>query len=292
MTTTLEGIDVSSAQGEIDWHAVAADGISFAYARCSEGVDWEDPRFAHYVAGAQAAGLPVGAYHVIRPRAGAQDGERQAQQYLERMRRVGCTLLPMIDCENTPGTRGLPGTAWAEAIRGWLHVVDAEFGAPALIYTYPGFWDAIAALHADDFAAHPLWIAHYTTHAPWIPRPWKASKIWQYAAGAGVVGHVAGVHGPVDMDRLYGSLDEITIGGAGHTPDTDPAPAPRAMFNLDDVHGQAAALARLGYVLTAGLAAATRAFQKDHPPLAVDAKIGEHTKAAMRAALADVGAGE
>ncbi len=39
------GVDVSRRQGAIDWGAVAADGISFASVKSSEGGDLTDVRF-------------------------------------------------------------------------------------------------------------------------------------------------------------------------------------------------------------------------------------------------------
>jgi GH25 family lysozyme M1 (1,4-beta-N-acetylmuramidase) len=40
---TLQGIDVSYYQGDIDWPAVAADGISFAWVRVSHSTQFFDP---------------------------------------------------------------------------------------------------------------------------------------------------------------------------------------------------------------------------------------------------------
>ena len=40
------GIDVSAHQGEVDWEAVASDGIGFAYLKATEGGDFVDRRFA------------------------------------------------------------------------------------------------------------------------------------------------------------------------------------------------------------------------------------------------------
>ena len=42
-----QGVDVSWHQGAIDWRALAADHVSFAYIKASEGGDHVDPRFAN-----------------------------------------------------------------------------------------------------------------------------------------------------------------------------------------------------------------------------------------------------
>jgi len=64
---TVVGIDVSSHQGEIDWQAVAASGIKFAFIRLGyrgyeSGTLHEDEFARSNLAGAKAAGLKVGAY--------------------------------------------------------------------------------------------------------------------------------------------------------------------------------------------------------------------------------------
>ena len=62
-----QGIDVSYFQGEIDWSAVAASGVRFAYIRAGyrgyvSGEICADERFEANAAGAKAAGLYIGAY--------------------------------------------------------------------------------------------------------------------------------------------------------------------------------------------------------------------------------------
>src|ERR1035438_5837023 len=57
------GIDVSTFQGSIDWTKVKASGITFAWARASEGVGYTDPSFTINEANAQAVGVLIGAYH-------------------------------------------------------------------------------------------------------------------------------------------------------------------------------------------------------------------------------------
>ncbi|MBQ1355319.1 MAG: hypothetical protein IIY72_02435, partial [Solobacterium sp.] len=65
--TSLQGIDVSYAQGEIDWAAVRNDGIEFAMIRTGyrgyeTGLLHEDTRFRANMDGAVQNGLQVGVY--------------------------------------------------------------------------------------------------------------------------------------------------------------------------------------------------------------------------------------
>ena len=75
----LAGIDVSHFQGEVDWGAVAAAGVRFAFIKATEGLDDVDPRFAQNWQGSRAAGLLRGAYHFLHPNL---DARQQAAHFL------------------------------------------------------------------------------------------------------------------------------------------------------------------------------------------------------------------
>ena len=77
---SLRGIDVSHHQGVVDWGRVAKSDVAFAILKATEGGDYVDETFARNLAGAQAAGLVVGAYHFFtfcRP------GAEQAANFLK-----------------------------------------------------------------------------------------------------------------------------------------------------------------------------------------------------------------
>ena len=51
----IQGVDVSHHQGAIDWRALAADNVAFAYIKATEGADHIDTRFAFNWREAEAA---------------------------------------------------------------------------------------------------------------------------------------------------------------------------------------------------------------------------------------------
>src|SRR6267142_5026259 len=59
------GIDVSHYQGTINWSSVAGAGITFAWAKATEGAasGGDDAYFSGNAANAKTAGVPIGAYH-------------------------------------------------------------------------------------------------------------------------------------------------------------------------------------------------------------------------------------
>src|SRR5687767_1631544 len=59
---TVFGIDVSYYQGDIDWNAVAADGVKYSIIRVSHSLQFFDPQFDANLAGSRAAGIHTGVY--------------------------------------------------------------------------------------------------------------------------------------------------------------------------------------------------------------------------------------
>lgn len=63
----IEGIDVSHWQGNINWNSVKNDGVKFAFAKATEGVDFIDSKYVQNMNNASAAGVFIGPYHFARP---------------------------------------------------------------------------------------------------------------------------------------------------------------------------------------------------------------------------------
>ena len=68
----LFGIDVSSYQGSITWSSVQAAGISFAWAKATEGLGYQDAYFIGNQNDGKAAGVYMGAYHYAHPEANTE----------------------------------------------------------------------------------------------------------------------------------------------------------------------------------------------------------------------------
>src|SRR5215831_3258147 len=98
---TVKGMDVSYYEASVDWAAAHADGIDFAFIRATDGVQYIDPKFPTYWAGAKAAGVIRGAYQFFRP---AEDPIAQADLLLAKTGpyELG-DLPPVIDVEVNGG---------------------------------------------------------------------------------------------------------------------------------------------------------------------------------------------
>lgn len=195
---TLTGIDVSYYQGDIDWEAVAADGIAFAWIRVSHSTQFFDPQFDANLAGARAAGIPVGVYQYFEP---TEDPIAQADFLLDHMGPLQPgDLPPMIDVESADTVA--PGP-YADAIRAWLDRVEEVTGVAPFIYTGYYYWNDNVG--TDEFIDHPLWMANYNPGCPLIPDYWGTWTIHQYCACESI----AGISGDVDGDTFNGNMDDL-----------------------------------------------------------------------------------
>ena len=67
----IYGLDLHAGYGVIDFDKVAASGVRFAWAKCTEGNQgggkFVDPQFKRNVAECKRVGIAVGAYHFAFP---------------------------------------------------------------------------------------------------------------------------------------------------------------------------------------------------------------------------------
>ena len=203
---TLRGIDVSEYQGVIDWDAVAADGVDFAFIRVSHSTIHYDDRFDVNWEQSQAAGVTVGVYQYYEP---AEDPIAQADLMLAAIGDQPGDLPPVIDVE-TAG--GLSGDQIAASVQTWIDHVEDELGVRPIIYTGSYFWNDVVA--SDAFVDYPLWIAHYFVECPLTPTPWTRWTFHQHSDS----GTTGGISGPVDQNVFNGTLDDLLALGSGEVP--------------------------------------------------------------------------
>ena len=192
---SIRGIDVSDYQPNVDWQAVAREGILFSFVKATEGGTFVSQTFARNWAAMKVAGIQRGAYHFFRP---ASSVQAQIDLFLKTVKLEPGDLPAVLDIETTGG---LSATQLCDRATIWLAAVEKATLMRPIIYTYPGFWDKLATTR---FADYPLWIAHYTAaEQPWIPGGWKSWTFWQYSDS----GSVPGVAGNCDVN-IFESVRE------------------------------------------------------------------------------------
>jgi lysozyme len=211
--STLQGIDVSLAQGVINWNQVSGAGKAFAFARVSDG-SLVDLSFAGNYAAIKAAGMIRGAYQHFEP---AQDPVVQANIVLAAIGTpVAGDLPPALDVETNGG---LGPAALVAAIQSWVSTIQAAIGRPPIIYTVAGFWDPSVA--STEFSSYPLWVASVGGVCPTTTAAWSSWAFWQYSFN----GSVPGVDGSVDLDEFNGSASALLALATPAGPSPPPIPA-------------------------------------------------------------------
>jgi len=194
----LRGLDVSNWQGAIDWPRVAAQGLSFAYVKATEGTTFCDPYFSENTKGATDAGLAVGAYHFFRAQS-TGEAFAEAEFFLKQTEGFRLSLPPALDIEIPP--TGDPA-AFQGAVVAWLEYVSARTPRTAVVYSYPAF----ITQYLDDprIAEYPLWIASWDRMPTGTIGAWEKWAFWQYTCS----GSLNGISGRVCLDIHQGALDE------------------------------------------------------------------------------------
>ncbi|MCV9947789.1 GH25 family lysozyme [Paenibacillus sp. BT-177] len=198
-----KGIDVSRYQGKIDWKAVKAGDISFAFIKASQGQRYVDPTFTANAKGARAAGVLLGAYHFVDATS-VDAAKAEARHFAEVLEQVGggktLDLPPVMDYENNPSK--LSKTLISAVALAFLLELERLTGRKPIIYT----GNAFAGNFNASLGGYPLWIARYSeTRVPSDTVTWKRWDIWQYSDS----GKVAGIIGNVDMNEYDGTADEL-----------------------------------------------------------------------------------
>src|SRR5215211_7875947 len=213
------GIDVSRFQGAIKWKRVASrSSVQFAFVQASRGSGFDcetapdrcgaDEFYVRNYSRARAFGIRVGPYHraftngevIVDVEA---DALAEANLFISVVAQAGGLksgdLRPALDVETPFG--GLNAFKLQTWIRTWLERVESALGAKPVIYTNKVSWKATGGTteFADD--GNPLWVAHWGVSVPTVPASfWGGNgwSVWQYASS----GHVKGIKGNVDLDRL------------------------------------------------------------------------------------------
>jgi GH25 family lysozyme M1 (1,4-beta-N-acetylmuramidase) len=191
------GTDVSSYQGPgIDWPGVKNSGVSFAWAKATEGLTINDEDFVVNESNASAAGVLIGAYHYAHPELhiGASGAADEAAHFWGIAKNYitggGVHLMPMLDLEQLGGTNYTYSKAYvSDWANDWCNDIVADAAAEGIVvrpvvYTYVSFATEWLNSAVTEW---PLWMANYPdnpdpqTGAPEATAPWPSWALWQYS---------------------------------------------------------------------------------------------------------------
>ncbi len=195
------GVDVSDYNGAVDWEAVAADSVEFAFLRIgyrgyTEGGLFEDTQWAANIEGAQAAGLPVGAYFF----SSAVDEDEAAEEARYALELLGGRELahPLaFDQEQVSYSGGransLTAAQYTANAQAFCEVVQ-QAGYQPMVYGNQHHLDMLDL--TGTLSAWPVWYAEYDVDEPTGQVDFT---YWQYTTA----GSVDGIEGSVDLDIQF-----------------------------------------------------------------------------------------
>ena len=210
--TERKGIDVSYANGTVNWSKVAADGIQFAIIRAGcgdyrrEGQMHEDSQFRRNVAGAAALGLHIGFYWFCYAQT-VSEVKREADFFCDIL--DGCGVKPdypvCFDYEYDSEKKAPPKDNIVDIARAFLARVKERGYYPA---NYTNI-DYLSRGFSKLTGEYDTWLAQWS-----VSKPSRDCGIWQYSSG----GRVNGISGNVDMNISYKDYPAIIDGGDTPTP--------------------------------------------------------------------------
>jgi GH25 family lysozyme M1 (1,4-beta-N-acetylmuramidase) len=203
---TVEGVDVSSHQGNVAWSTLWNSGVRFAYVKATEGTTYENPYFAQQYNGSYNVGMIRGAYHFALPN--VSSGATQANFFASNgggWSRDGRTLPGVLDIEYNPygaTCYGLSQSGMVSWIRDFLNTYYARTGRYAVIYTTTNWWTTCTGNYSGFANNHPLWIARYASSPGTLPAGWGFYTFWQYTSTGPTVG---------DHNLFNGAMDRLQV---------------------------------------------------------------------------------
>lgn len=197
----LRGIDVSFAQGDIDWEKAAASGIDFAIIRAGRGNTNISPMkaddyFEKNITEATANGLDVGVYFYSYAET-VEEAEEEARFFISLIKDYTVTYPVILDMEEE-FQAGLPGETLTKMIDAFFGVV-MEAGYFPMLYSYKSWLESNLDMRILD--KYAVWLAQI---APY-PSYDGAFYMWQYTYS----GKVNGIKGDVDLDISYRDFPSI-----------------------------------------------------------------------------------
>ncbi len=179
---TRWGVDVSNYQGSIDWQALKAQGIEFAYLRLGlrgygeQGTLYTDRSFARYYEGAKAAGIDVGVYFFSQA-VTVREAADEALFALELLDGRALDLPVYYDWEPVSAddsrTAGYDGRYLTAGAAAFCNIIEqGGYTSGVYLNRQQGYY----RYDLRSLTGRSLWVADYADY----PDFYYAYDVWQY----------------------------------------------------------------------------------------------------------------
>lgn len=164
----VQGVEIGTDDGEINWKSLKAIGVNFAYVDASASAFARDPRFTANFDAARAVGMQVGAVHRYDP---CQPAEKQAANFVTTVPRDSALLPPAVELDMLAD--GCPvhvSDARVESeLMTFLNQVETHTGKPVILKVTPGFEARYGIANKLD---RNLWLVRDRFMPDYAGRPW------------------------------------------------------------------------------------------------------------------------
>ena len=200
-----KGIDVSYAQGAINWAEVKAAGVDFAMIRASRGAVGgkpiaKDSTFDYNITEATKNNIKVGVYHYLYATTTAQ-AKKEARFFLKTIEPYRITYPVVLDVEEQYQA-DLGKKKITNIVKAFLDEVNAA-GYYTMLYSNKAWLTNY--LDTSKLTEHDIWLAQWNT----VPTYEGEFGMWQYSSK----GIVSGIEGYVDLNISYKEYTQLIRDG-------------------------------------------------------------------------------
>lgn len=198
---SLEGIDISSYSGDVDWEKVKASGIDFAIIRvggrgyCDAGEMYPDDKAIEYINGAKDVGIKVGAYFFSQAVTTAEAIE-EADYVKEILGDIKLDFPVAYDWEiikdDEARTDSVSAAQATECARAFCDRIKEHGYTPMLYSPSRELYFKYDLSRLSDI---DIWYCEYAN----VPTFYYEFSMWQYSAS----GTVDGIDGAVDLNICF-----------------------------------------------------------------------------------------
>ncbi|MBC2667225.1 glycoside hydrolase family 25 protein [Novosphingobium flavum] len=164
----VQGVEVGTLEGAVDWTALKAVGADFAYLDASASAFARDPAFVKNIEDARAAKLKVGAIHLYDP---CQPAERQAANFVTVIPRDASLLPPAVDLDRLADDCPVKvsDSAVESELMTFLNQIEIHTGKPAILKVSKRFEERY---HVAAQIDRNLWLTGERFQPDYAGRPW------------------------------------------------------------------------------------------------------------------------
>lgn len=198
----VQGVTLSSLQGEINFNAFEIENISFAYIKATEGESLVDEQFENSWDSAKDSTVKTGAYHKF---SFSDDGKIQAENFVKTVGKIsndGYRLFPAVEVTKSGLSLGYSPDkeTIVEELKEYCKVIKNEYGFNPIIMTGDKFYRDYLK---DDFSGYKLWIIDLFSEPKSIS--WS---FWSYSP-RGKVNGVSNKKNYVNLSVFNGSKQDF-----------------------------------------------------------------------------------